>query len=47
MGAYPRYSGDDFVALDDYEEVIYEEGEYTLEDAAEYYNEYAEENDKD
>ena len=47
VGAYPRYSGDDFVALDDYEEVIYEEGEYTLEDAAEYYNEYAEENDKD
>ena len=47
VGAYPRYSGDDFVALDDYEEVIYEEGEYTLEDAAEYYNEYAEENEKD
>ncbi|MBQ8961008.1 MAG: hypothetical protein IJ071_07305 [Ruminococcus sp.] len=47
VGSYPRYSGDDFVALDDYHEVIYQEGEYTLEDVAGYYTGYAEENDKD
>ena len=47
VGPYPRFKGDDLVALDDYEEVVYEEGDYTLEDAVDYYNDFAEENDKD
>jgi len=46
VGTYPGYTKG-LTDLEDPNEEIYETGEFTLEDAAEYYTEYAEENDKD